>query len=487
MAKRPGGEMIQTQLPTRSQLVPVITKWPELTRKSQLVPMIVTLLFVLLMYAFAKDNRPIPYFAARGVMTSNFIIIITVYLNLASFYFIYRLAGKEKSWLVLVGVALFTGLFMTTPIFDFALILFHRFLAGGEPNANQAFFTRLYKFFVAAGLFEELTKALPVFLLWSLGPRMTARQRERYGVEEPLDGILLGVASAAGFAIFETLGLYVTNAIVRRWVHYAAALSAMHLIPPMSAKGAVSLMSQVIGCAPGVQLAIPRSLDQAFGHMAYAGYFGYFIGLAAMKPEKRWPILAIGLSSAALLHGLWDAAPEDITMLIALIGVFSYAVLAAAILKAREISPRKGLLQASIIFSSPVTAGQAPGERQPLARQLRPAPRIEEEGAARSASQDRPAGSLTLKIGGRTLLLTPGMRLLAHQVPGLEPRGEDAVVAEVRCSPRNPSILGLRNLSPVAWEVLSFTGKRRLLEPGQTVRLDSGVRIDFGSLEGTVV
>ena len=34
--------------------------------------------------------------------------------------------------------------------------------------------------------------------------------------------------------------------------------------------------------------------------MAYSGYFGYFIGLAVIRPEQRWKILGIGLVSASL-------------------------------------------------------------------------------------------------------------------------------------------------------------------------------------------
>ncbi len=484
MAKRPGGAMRQGPLPTKSQLVPVITKWPELTSKSQLVPMIVTILFVLLMYTLARDNSPIPYFAQKGVFTSKFIVVIVLYLNLASLYFIYRLAGKRKSWLALVGAALFTLMFMTTPIFRFALVFFHDFLAGGLPTPEQSFPVRLYKMSVAAGLFEELTKSLPIFLLWWFNQRMTPRQRELYGIEEPLDGILIGVGSAAGFAIYETVGQYVSNVITDRWVAYAAALAKAHLIPAMSPDSAITLMSDVIGCAPGVQLAIPRSLDQAFGHMAYSGYFGYFIGLAVMKPEKRWQILGIGLSSAALVHGMWNATPSDLTLVVALIAVASYAVLAAAILKAREISPKKAVLQPSIIFGSSALAadGSAAGVAGPpwgSAREMQP-------GFHPSDGASRPSGPLTLRVGERSIAVVAGLKLMSHQLPGLMSRGGDAVVAAVRGNPKDPAILGLQNLSTSPWKAIVAGGQRQV-EPGRTVRLKTGVRIDFGGVRGEVL
>ena len=40
MAKRPGGVMVQGSEPTRSQLIPVITKWEDIGKKAQLWPAI---------------------------------------------------------------------------------------------------------------------------------------------------------------------------------------------------------------------------------------------------------------------------------------------------------------------------------------------------------------------------------------------------------------------------------------------------------------
>jgi RsiW-degrading membrane proteinase PrsW (M82 family) len=36
--------------------------------------------------------------------------------------------------------------------------------------------------------------------------------------------------------------------------------------------------SNLLNTAPGIKWLIIRSIDLSFGHMAYAGYFGYFIG-----------------------------------------------------------------------------------------------------------------------------------------------------------------------------------------------------------------
>lgn len=91
----------------------------------------------------------------------------------------------------------------------------------------------------------------------------------------------------------------------------------------------------------GLQLLIPRILGLVAGHMAYSGYFGYFIGLSVLKPSRRWRILAIGYLSAATLHALWNATGIFNILVLAIVGVTSYAFLAAAILKARALSPNR--------------------------------------------------------------------------------------------------------------------------------------------------
>ena len=75
--------------------------------------------------------------------------------------------------------------------------------------------------------------------------------------------------------------------------------------------------------------------------MAYTGYLGYFIGLSVLKPSKRWSILGIGYLSAAGLHAFWNASASNNLLIATLVGIFSYAFLAAAILKARKLSPMR--------------------------------------------------------------------------------------------------------------------------------------------------
>jgi hypothetical protein len=262
--------------------------------------------------------------------------------------------------------------------------------------------------------------------------------------------------------------------------------------------------SDLLNTAPGIKWLIIRSIDLSFGHMAYAGYFGYFIGLSVIKPEQRWKILLIGLASASLPHALWDTvASMDTVPLQAAIALLSYAVLAAAVLKAREISPNRNLLQPSVIFgasrtvpafaalvpntvpSTPPVAYAAPAVSAPpvvrpgLAADAAPAPLI--------SPSVGPAGRIAnrLRVGTKFLIIVPGLRLLEHQVPGLLAQSPGGPVAEVTRNPNDPSVLGLTNLSSSAWEAVS-NGSRRQIAPGQTIKLAPGAKIDFGSTDGEV-
>ncbi len=238
---------------------------------------------------------------------------------------------------------------------------FHLHLAGGEPDNNAPFIQLFIQHFLGTGFFEEIVKALPIFALVIAGSYMTPEMKSKIGVEEPLDGILIGAASGGGFAVMETLLQYVPQDLVNRWTTIAlafrgitgrqateAALAAMNFD---QLRALIQLGSNVLGTAPGIKSLIIRSIDESFGHMAYAGYFGYFIGLSVIKPEQRWKILMIGLVSASIPHALWDTVLSmDTVPLEAAIALLSYAVLAAAVLKAREISPNRSILQPSVIF-----------------------------------------------------------------------------------------------------------------------------------------
>lgn len=294
-----------------SQLFPILSTAKDLTRKAYLIPGIFTVIFVVLM--FATVGQP-------GAIRFNQFLVAT-YLSGAAYYFVYRLCGKTKPWWLPIIVATATALILLSPVLPVFIFIFRRILPGDLPNSLQTLsFPELFlRMFVGAGLMEELLKALPVLGAYILGRRLASPWRERIGVWEPLDGILLGTASAVGFTLVETLGQYI----------------------PEVAQNVTMTAGQAAGQIVGLQLLIPRIIGAVAGHMADSGYFGYFIGLSVLKPRQRWQILTVGYISAAALHALWNSTAAFSGLLLVAVGVLSYAFLTAAILKARMLSPTR--------------------------------------------------------------------------------------------------------------------------------------------------
>jgi RsiW-degrading membrane proteinase PrsW (M82 family) len=293
---------------TFTQLFPLASTGRDLTQKAFLIPGMLTVVFVVLM--FAAVGQPIV-----------FNMLLAAYLAGAAFYFVYRLCGKSKPWWVLLACTIATSAILVSPALPLFITVFRNILPGNLPSEGQEinFISLLIRMFFGAGLMEELLKALPVLVLCFLGTLLSPPWRERIGVWEPLDGILLGTASAVGFTLLETLGQYVPDIINNTTLQ--------------AGEGAGQLL--------GLQLLIPRVLGSVVGHMAYSGYFGYFIGLSVLKPQRRWQILGIGYLSSAVLHALWNSTGYVTPILLALVGVLSYALLASAILKARVLSPTR--------------------------------------------------------------------------------------------------------------------------------------------------
>ena len=292
---------------TFTKLLPIFSTDKNLWKQSYLLSGIITVVFVVMMFAFLGQPR-------------LFNLTISIYISLAAYYFVYQLCAKTKPWWIIIGAALFTTVVIQSPILQIFIWFFYKVLPGTPPTGQVSFVNVLIAMFFGAGLMEELLKSLPVFGLWLIGLRMDRKWRSRVGISEPLDGILIGAASAIGFTLAETLGGYVPSIV-------------QSITNQMGSTGIAELT--------GLQLLIPRVLGSVAGHMAYSGYFGYFIGLSILKPSLRWQILAIGYLSAALLHAFWNTSALISYWLLALVGGVSYAFLVAAILKAHSFSPRK--------------------------------------------------------------------------------------------------------------------------------------------------
>ncbi len=302
--------LIPNSKPGRDELIPIASMRKKyLVKEGYLIPGIVTVIFVVLM------------FVSVGI-PELYEWLIATYISGAAFYFVYRLCDKSKPWWVLFGSGLTTCVILSSPILLLFIVVFRGILPGNLPeNLEQLAFPVLFvKMLFGAGLMEELLKALPVFACMWLGQRLEKPGREKVGVWDPVDGILIGTASGVGFTMFETLGQYVPGMVEN--------------VTELLGEG---LLGLGVGYLAGLQLLIPRILGSIAGHMAYSGYVGYFIGLSAIYPQERWRILGVGYLSSSILHALWNSTGNSLLVL-ATVGAFSYAFFVSAILKAKEIS-----------------------------------------------------------------------------------------------------------------------------------------------------
>ncbi|GAA0198015.1 PrsW family intramembrane metalloprotease [Haladaptatus pallidirubidus] len=71
--------------------------------------------------------------------------------------------------------------------------------------------------------------------------------------------------------------------------------------------------------------AVARSFA-GLGHVVYAGFSGYYLGLAKLDPENRGPIIVKGLLIASLIHGTYDTAvsviPKNILITLPFIVIY---------------------------------------------------------------------------------------------------------------------------------------------------------------------
>lgn len=300
------GEVAPTPDLSLSQLIPVLGSGEALTHKAHLLPAAVTVVGVIIL--FSTIGNPTWFNACLAFL-----------LGTGGFYFIYQLCGKAKPWWAIGVVGLMTVILLLSPVWNLFVWIFREILPGNLSESSQSFVVQFTSHFFGAGLLEELLKALPIFAFWGLGLLLPAGARSRVGVVEPLDGIIYGAASALGFTWLETMGEYVPG-IVEQVAQEAGT---------------------VAGELVGLQLLIPRILGSVAGHMAYSGYFGYGIGLAALKPKYAWLVIPTAFLASSVVHALWNASDTIGIWAAAVVGILAYVMLSAAILKARQLSPNR--------------------------------------------------------------------------------------------------------------------------------------------------
>jgi len=261
-------------------------------------------------------------------------LLLALYIAILVNYYVNQMCGRARPGWLIASVALFTCLMLLgSPLWHGWYNLFYNVLPAAQWQKSPYAAVRIAGYWFGTGLCEEGFKAWPLLGLALLGAGfgflgrhtegrlsgLLAGIRKRIGLREPLDGIVLGVASGSGFFIAETLGQYVPGLMSREKYPGSQAFD-------------------------GLVLLLGRGLPEIAEHSAWCGLFGYFIGLSVLRPGMAIFLLPLGWLSAAALHAGWDSIGSVtdsgivIVAFLVFVGVLSYALLAGAIFKAREIS-----------------------------------------------------------------------------------------------------------------------------------------------------
>ena len=183
----------------------------------------------------------------------------------------------DSPWLFPIGALFFTGIVgISVLLFIYRYLLPDFYLNMSDSESGVV---SLLGFVFQVGVWEELTKALPVllYLRW---------KREQ---AQPMLIVVIGVFSGLGFAAFENL-LYGDRAIM-------ASLD-------------LTLEYGEEGLAAGVQsamiTAMLRSLSLVFSHAVWAGIVAYFIAVAPLEGRRWGAMIVVGIGVAAVLHGTYN-------------------------------------------------------------------------------------------------------------------------------------------------------------------------------------
>lgn len=304
-----------------SDFIPLVGGVKMMRERRLLLPAV---LFVIalsrLMWLFSK---PTPE------NTAKFVVEFSLLLVGGAFVVVYMLCGKRKPWTTIAAVMAAEALVLSLhsvlgkPFCEAtgAGDILGRMMAAARGEAEMpGTLSIFWGFFTCAGLLEELEKMLPVFgLIWFASSSRRA-DAKRWGVFEPLDAIVYACAAATMFIVLETFAAkgYVGEVI-------------------QAGREANKLEDAALMSFP---MAIIRTFDALSGHLAYSGYFAYFVGLGLLRKTQRERLWLGGWIGAALIHGFFNtfATNKFLTVISTAVAFF---FLMTAILHARRVSPTR--------------------------------------------------------------------------------------------------------------------------------------------------
>src|SRR5262245_11266543 len=248
---------------SRTELIPFRSKKISIGRSGILAPGLATVLLCVFLFTVRFDSvADTIYLTIYGI--GSYIIFMRCWL-------IYSYSGTNKPLWFYLFPCVFTAAVLLgyLPGVWLSLVtIFRRVLPGGNVADNAPFLTQFVSFFFGAGLLEELVKAIPIFIGVLIGFALARSRNVRpnsfldfFAVRTPLDAMLVGLASGAGFVVIETFLEYVPRII----------------------RTAAQRSDEATGLLAGLYLVIPRTLQSMAGHTGWSATFGYFIGLAVVR------------------------------------------------------------------------------------------------------------------------------------------------------------------------------------------------------------
>jgi RsiW-degrading membrane proteinase PrsW (M82 family) len=453
-----------------SEVLPFKSRKIRIWRSKLLAPMIVGVVACLLLFTMNTSTLEGNW---------NYALVVGALILFAVFMLLHAYTRSTRPLLAFSFPALFTVFSIgTLPgamlVFMPIAFVFRTVLPGGEIPPGSPFIDQFVNMFFAAGLCEEMIKAVPVLLMVGLGLSSLTRQQTPAGqfanamsVRTPLDGLLAGAASGAGFILAETFGQYYNTA-------FAGAIASTN--------------DEYAGVMAALQLSIPRSLQGIVGHMAWAGIVGYAIGLGIRRPKLAIPLVLGGWLLSSVLHAFWNSSYSlmgDYGLWVA--AFLTLPIFVAATLKARQLEPAPAAAQyeGSIVVGSaaPGMAPLAPRAAAPAKPATPAAPPVEVAAPplVQPVPEARSPVGLVLVAGGIKVAVVPGDKPALASVPGLEKQAA-GFAAEVTTHPTDASVIGLKNLGTGNWTVFSPTGSSEVVAPQRAARLQPGGRILHNSL-----
>ena len=399
--------------------------------------------------------------------TAAYFLILTAslfYMMALALLAVHAYSKSDKPITFYIFPCLLVYFFMLSPLWNLIYVPFDM-LAGGDVQKTDELPVAIWRMFSGPGLREELTKGLPTLICAAMTvwpARFKFLPTWIYNllrVRSPLDGILMGFAAGSAFLFFETSVDYVPS-------FFSAFLKNSHG-NDMGAFGAA------------LGLLLPRAMDGWIGHMAWSGTFGYFIGLAVIRPHLRWQLLAGGWAVTAALHGLWDSVSGNFLLLA--VGGASGVLAIACLVKARQLDAslfgRSNETFGSIVVGAPnrPAPAAAPGISAPPPQTPSPTPV-----AATPAAQTAPHSELALTIGALRLPLRSGVVYDLDAEPLLAGKAQGLRV-EVTQHPTHPNVMGLKNLGANTWYARLRDNTLQPVESQRSLRLAAGGSIDFGN------